>query len=172
MHSSITSPVHSLESHAVILRNALGHLGHKLDEADSLKVISDLNEQCQYIGELDDSDERLKIAENFLDRLIAARETADYQKIQELIEEPYRENWFNEKEFKRGITRFEEDLGAYITRTHFGTLRAIDHTMEKFPKGTRHIWRGQFEKANVIIILKIYKKDRDYFLGDIRFDYK
>lgn len=172
MHSSTTSHVHSPESHAAILRNALSHIGYKLDEADSLKVISDLNNQCQYVGELDDSDERLKIAEKFLDHLIAARETADFQKIQELIEEPYREQWFNERDFKRGLKRFDEDLGAYITRTHFGSLGAIDHTMEKFPEGTRHIWRGQFEKANVIIILKIYKKDGDYFLGDIRFDYK
>ena len=147
-------------------------MGHELDEAHSLKVISDLNNQCQYADELDVPDERLKIAEKFLDRLIAARETADYQKLEELIEERYREYWLNEKEFKRGLTRIDEDLGAYITRTHFGSLRAIDHTMEKFPEGTRHIWRGQFEKANTIIILKVYKKDGDYFLGDIRFDYK
>lgn len=172
MDSSNRLPVHSPVSHAAILRNALSHLGHELNEADSLKAITDLNNQCQYVGELDDSDERLKIAENFLDRLIAARETADYQKIQDLIEEPYREHWFDEKDFKRGLPRIDEDLGAYITRTHFGSLRAIDHTMEKFPEGTRHIWRGQFEKANTIIILKIYKKDGDYFLGDIRFDYK
>ena len=172
MPSSITSRVHSTESHAAILRNALSHLGHELDEATSLKVISDLNHQCQYVGGQEDSDERLKIAENFLNRLITARETADFQMVEDLIEEPYRAHWIDEEEFKRSLPRIDEDLGAYVSSTYYGSLRAMDHTMEKFPDGTRHIWRGQFEKANTIIILKVYKKDGNYFVGDIKFDYK
>ena len=174
MRVSNTAPAHSREAHAFVLRNALSDMGHTLDERASLDVITELNKKSRWIGGFDDADERLKIAESLLDTVIEARQSFNYNKLVQLIEEPYRELWMNERDFRQGLRKFDEDLGDYVTRTYIGSLNVTQHpeNIEKFPDAIHHVWRGQFEKANIIIVLSVYRKNGEYFVGDLKFSYR
>ena len=174
MQNSKTSTAHSQNAHAAILRNTPGSLGHSLEESASLTVIAEYNKQCRFIEECDTSNERLKIAEDLLDTVIESQQTKDYELVMQHVEEKYRERWFNERDFRLGLLRLEEDLGNYVTRTYFGSVKALaphEHLRE-FPNCTRHIWRGQFDKAHIVIAMNVYEKNGVHFISDLMLSYQ
>jgi len=166
--------VHSPKIQAAMLRNALSSIGHLLDESTSLNAISELNNQAHYTSDDEGSDDRLQIAERFLDDAIEARESHNFEKLSHLFEQPYRDFLLSEREFKQGLRRFDEDLGSYVSRTYFGSIKAVElpERVGKYPNCTRHVWRGQFEKAYIVIRLGVYQKNGDYYLNELRFSYR
>lgn len=76
-------------------------------------MIIEYNNLCQPINDFDVSHVRLKIAESLLDTVIDSRQTCNYKLVMQLVEKKYRENWFNERDFKLGLRKFDEDLGNH-----------------------------------------------------------
>ena len=120
------TPAHSQEAHAAILRKALDNIGHSIEETASLTAVSEFNNQCRFIEEFDVSNERLKMAESMLDTVLESRRTEDYELVMQLVEDKYRERWVNERDFRLGLLEFDEDLGNYVTRTYFGSVKGLE----------------------------------------------
>lgn len=100
--------------------------------------------------------EQLLIAEKYLDEMLEAEKTNDYEAWITRFEEVDLLD-FNKDMFEKDISEMNEKMGAYKTRSFLETLRSAisrgDSESHKF------VWKGVYEKTDVIMIVGIHKKN-------------
>jgi len=78
---------------------------------------------------------------------------------------------FSERDFKRAMHHIREDYGAYVGREFLGCLNGNTHPefTSKYPKQLRYVWRGIFEKNELLMIAGIYCKDGTHHVSGFRY---
>lgn len=106
--------------------------------------------------------ELLSIAEQYLDEMIEAERTNDYEAWIARFEQEDLEG-FNQEIFESDIQEMNEELGAYKSRSFLETLRAASE--DRNSESHKFVWKGVYEKVDVIMIVGIHKNDGDWYVN-------
>lgn len=153
---------------ATNLRESLVALGHPIKHGQCLDVISKLEGYADWNAYTAAISVNLNRAEQFVDEILEGYTESSYKKFTQRCEEKY---WvhFTEKKFLRYVRERQEDHGDYINRQFLGCI-AGDPDPEitaKYPNELRYLWRGVFEKNELLMIVRIYCKGRTYHVSGI-----
>ena len=92
------------------------------------------------------------------------KEQASYEKFIRHCEKKYIVS-FTEAKFLRDLRDIREDYGNYVSREFMGCVasekRESDPRTENM---VRYVWRGIFDKNEVLITMGIYYKDGNYYM--------
>lgn len=158
-----------LKTRATKLRQVLGDHGHQLKHSESLEVISKIDGYSDWNTCVAGIGAKRKIAEQFLDEMLEAAIELNYEKFTKSREQEYLVK-FTKRHFERAARDIREDCGSFISREYLGaTNELLTDKEEGFPNSTKHIWRGVFEKGEVVIILNIYHKEGTYYVRRLNF---
>lgn len=115
-------------------------------------------------------DERLIIAEQYLDEMLEAEATSDYDLFVKRFEKKDLAN-FGASRFKKDMYSIREDLGHYKSREYLGSLKGFSNAdnPDKHPGCRRYVWRGVFEKNETIITLGIHEIDGVLYVNEIMY---
>ncbi|MEE9322323.1 MAG: hypothetical protein V3U76_17925 [Granulosicoccus sp.] len=111
-----------------------------------------------------------KIAEQYLDEMLDAEETVDYQSWTKRFEKQDIAN-FGESRFKKDMYLIREDLGEYRSREFLGLLKGfkdVDH-VDKHPGCIRYVWRGNFERNETIIVVGVHERDGVLYVNEFSY---
>jgi len=153
-----------VKAHATILRDVLSGMGHEVKHSHCLEVISNIEgypDWNTHTAELNRNRER---AEQYLDEVLEAEKEASYEKFTQRCEKKYIVS-FTEAKFLRDLRNIREDYGDYVSREFMGCVAA--EKRERDPRTenmVRYVWRGIFEKNDVLITMGIYYKDGTYYM--------
>lgn len=151
------------------LRQLLEDLGHQIKQSESLEVISKIDGYRDWNTYVADIDEKQKRAEQFLDEMLEAASELNYQKFTKRWEEKYLA-MFTERQFNRSVRDISQDCGSYLTREYLGCVGDIHaHKAENFPENEKHIWRGVFEKGELLVVVGIYRRDGTHYVSQMRY---
>lgn len=100
------------------------------------------------------------IAEQYLDEMLDAEESLDYQSFVARFEKEDVLN-FGESRFKKDMYAIREDLGEYRSREFLGSLKGFENVdyPDRHPGCIRFVWKGVFEKNETLIVVGIHKKE-------------
>jgi len=139
--------------------------GKCLDVISKLEGYTDWN---TYTGDISIN---LNRAEQFVDDMIKGAAENSYEKFHQHFEEQYLVH-SSEKNFLKDLRGIRENLGNYISREFLGciTIGQTDPDMAaRWPQELRYLWRGVFEKNEVLISACIYCKDGNYHVSGFHF---
>lgn len=159
-----------IKTNAIKLRDLLRDQGIELKHSECLEVISklegypDWNTHTAYISK------RQQIAEQYLDEMLEGHLEMNYGKITKYVAEDELDD-YTEKEFLRMHADLNEDLGPYVNREYLGAISGESRieTVQDYPEGIRHVWRGVFEKHEVFIHLGIFLKNGTHYVAEANF---
>ncbi len=148
---------------ATNLRESLLALGHPIKHGQCLDVISKLEGFVDWNAYTADISANLNRAEQFVDEMLEGGAESNYKKFTQRFEGKYLVH-FTEKVFLREGRGIREDLGVYKSREFLGCVNGDPdpENMAKYPNELRYLWRGVFEKNEVLMIACIYCKDGIY----------
>ncbi|NOZ84148.1 MAG: hypothetical protein GXP60_04985 [Epsilonproteobacteria bacterium] len=106
--------------------------------------------------------EELKIAEKYLDETIKADKEGDFEGFVRRFDKRDLEG-FTKDAFHKDVERMKNGLGDYISRSYLGSLEGFRD--KNHPECLRFVWRGIYEKSEVLIIVGIHKKDDTWYLN-------
>lgn len=115
---------------------------------------------------MNEVDDRLAIAEKFFDEMLEAEGANDYKAWirrfdhSDLVD-------FDESIFARDIKQMNEDLGAYQSRVYLGSLDGFKN--ENHPESIRFVWKGTFEKNEMVMVVGIHKKDQAWYVHQCQY---
>lgn len=111
-----------------------------------------------------------KIAEQYLDEMLEAEESVDYQSFVARFEKQDVAN-FGQSRFKKDMYSIREDLGEYRSREYLGALKGFNDVdrSDRHSGCTRHVWRGIFEKNETLIVVGIHEKDGVYHVNEFTY---
>tara|TARA_B100000767_G_C19409072_1_gene387239 strand:- start:130 stop:531 length:402 start_codon:yes stop_codon:yes gene_type:complete len=105
----------------------------------------------------------LEVAEKYLDEMLEADRTGDYQGFIKRFDNNEMEE-FNEEDFQEDVELMLEDLGSYKSRTLLGHLNGfID---PKYPKNSRFVWRAIYEKNEALIVVGIHQIEGVWYVNE------
>jgi len=151
---------------ATKLRESFVALGHSIKHGQCLDVISKLEGYTDWNAYSADISVTLNRAEQFLDEMLGAGAEGSYKKFTQRFEEKYLVH-FTEKVFRREMRGIQEEFGAYMGREFLGCLigDTDPETKAKYPNELKYLWRGVFEKREVLMVACIYCKDETYHVS-------
>ena len=99
-------------------------------------------------------------AETYLDEMLAAEESLDYEGWIARFERRFLVH-FGESRFRKDLHAIRHDLGAYVTREYLGSLSGFrePEEEEKYPGCVRYVWKGVFEKNETLIVVGLHERD-------------
>ena len=155
-----------VKARATSLRESLVAIGHPIKHGQCLDVISKLEGYADWNAYTADISVNLNRAEQFVDEMLEGGAESSYKKFTQRFEEKYLVH-FTEKKFLREIRGIREECGDYVGREFLGCLTGDTdpETTAKYPKELRYLWRGVFEKNEVLMIACIYCKDGTYHVS-------
>jgi len=96
--------------------------------------------------------------------LLAGAAEQNYEKFTQRMEDKYR-IVYPEREFMEDMEDFPE-LGKYIRRELMGCIQCAKRTGdERFDNMTKYLWRVFFEKSEELLMVGIYHKEGNYYIG-------
>ena len=148
------------------LREALVSLGHPIKYGQCLDVISKLEGYADWNACTADVSANLNRAEQYMDEMLEAGKEGSYKKFTQRFEDKYLVH-FTEKVFFREMRATQEDFGDYVSREFLGCVigDTDPEAMAKYPGEIRYLWRGEFEKNDVLMVVCIYKKAGTYHVS-------
>ncbi len=151
---------------ATNLREALMARGHPIKHGQCLDVVSKLEGYADWNAYTADISANLNRAEEFVDEIIEGGAESSYKKFTQRFEEKYLVH-FTKKRFLREVRAIREDFGEYKSRDFLGCVKGDTdpENMAKYPNELRYLWRGVFEKNEVLMVACIYCKDGTYYVS-------
>ena len=151
---------------ATNLRESLVALGYPIKHGQCLDVVSKLEGYADWNAYTSDISANLNRAEQFVDEMLEGGAESSYKKFTQHFEEKYLVH-FTEKVFLREVRGIREEYGAYQGREFLGCLNGDPdpENTAKYPNELRYLWRGVFEKNEVLMIACIYCKDGSYHVS-------
>lgn len=148
------------------LREALVSRGHSIKYGQCLDVISKIDGYADWNAYTADISAHLNRAEQFMDEMLEAGKEGNYKKFTQRYEAKYLVH-FTEKVFLKDRRATQEDFGDYLRREFLGCVfgDTDPETKAKYPDEIRHLWRGVFEKSDVLMIVCIYNKNGTYHVS-------
>jgi len=164
MHSTI-----EVKAHASKLREALGGLGHELKHSQCLEAVSKMAgypDWNTYTAALGVNQQR---AEQFLDEVLDAEAELSYTKFIHRFEVKYLVD-FTENDFLKDMREIREEFGDYVSREFMGCISGEKQPDDnRYPNHVRYVWRGFFEKNEVLMTVGIYCKDDTHYTCEVRY---
>lgn len=116
--------------------------------------------------------ESQRVAEEFVDEMLAAEEKLDYQLFVKRFEKKDVDN-FGESRFTKDMYAIRTDLGAYQRRERLGVLNGFEDADNagRYPGCIRYVWRGIFEKNDTLMVLGIHKKDDIFYVNEFMYNH-
>ncbi len=151
---------------ATHLRESLVALGHPIKHGQCLDVVSKLDGYADWNAYTSDISVNLNRAEQFVDEIIEGGAESSYEKFTQRFEEKYLVQ-FTKKRFLREVRGIREDFGEYKSREFLGCVNGDTdpENRAKYPNELRYLWRGVFEKNEVLMVACIYCKDGTYHVS-------
>jgi len=155
---------------AVKLRESLGGLGHNLKHGQCLDIISKLEGYPDWNTYTADINANVNRAEQFVDEILEGEAELDFNKFTGRFEAKYLVH-FTERDFKKDMREIREDYGDYVGREFLGCLKGNTHpeVTAKYPEQLRFVWRGIFEKNELLMLAGIYCKNGTYHVSGFRY---
>lgn len=155
---------------AANLRESLSTLGHPIKHGQCLEIISKLEGYPDWNTHTADISNNLNRAEQFVDEMLEGESELSYTKFTQRFEKKFLVE-FSERDFKRDMRNTREDFGDYVHREFLGCLYGNSHPdfAARYPKQLRYIWRGIFEKNELLMIAGIYCKDGTHHVSGFRY---
>jgi len=159
-----------VKAHAVKLRESLNGLGHPIKHGQCLDIISKLDGYPDWNTYTADISTHLNRAEQFVDEMLEGEAELSFAKFTQRMEKKYLVD-FSEREFQRDMREIREDFGDYVDREFLGCLEGNSDPefTAKYPKQLRYVWRGIFEKNELLMIAGIYCKDGTHHVSGFRY---
>ncbi len=155
-----------VKKHASRLGQVLNELNHELKHSHCLEIISKLEGFPDWNTHTAELNKNQQIAEQFLDEILAAEAELNFVKFTQRFEPKYITN-FTESEFLREMQDIREDYGTYIRREFLGCLAGEERPDGRYPNRVRYVWRGFFDKNEVLITAGVYHKNGVYYLAGV-----
>lgn len=111
---------------------------------------------------MNDTTQPLSLAELYLDEMLAAEKADDYDAWMQRFEKDNHHGPSKEG-FHIDIQNMQQELGAYKSRVYFGSIKMSNEN--KYPNGLRFIWKGIFEKKEILIVVGTHKKDDVWYVN-------
>lgn len=164
MHTTI-----EVKSHAAKLREALAGLGHQLKHSQCLEAISQLEGYPDWNTQTAEINRNQERAEQFLDEMIEAEQELSYAKFTRRFEEKYLVG-FLERDFHKDMREIREEIGNYISREFLGSVsgKKVEGD-DRYPNLVRYVWRGVFDKNEVLITVGIYSIVGSHYVCEARY---
>jgi len=155
-----------VKERAINLRESLVGLGYPIKHGQCLDVISKLDGYVDWNAYSADIGANLNRAEQYVDEILEGGAESSYKKFTQRFEDRYLVH-FTEKRFLREVRGIREDCGDYKDREFLGCIKGDTdpETKAKYPNELRYLWRGVFEKNEVLMIACIYCKDGNYHVS-------
>ena len=152
------------------LRDTLSVMGHELKHSESLEVISKIDGYPDWNTYTAGISKQQQIAEKYLDEMLEAGLETSYAKATQRFEQAYLIN-FSETDLRRDLRDIHENVGEYVNREYMGSLNGASRAdyAERYPDLVRHIWRGVFERGELLIIVGIYLKEGTQYVSSLNF---
>ena len=158
-----------VKSHAARLREALDGLGHQLKHSKCLEAISQLEGYPDWNTQTAEIIRNQGRAEQFLDEMIEAEQELSYAKFTRRFEKKYLVG-FLEHHFQKDMREIREEIGNYISREFLGCVSGKQVEGDnRYPNLVRYVWRGVFDKNEVLITVGIYSIDGNYYVCEARY---
>lgn len=159
-----------VKARAANLRESLVGLGHQIKHGQCLDIISKLDGYPDWNSHTAAISEKLSRAEQFVDEMLEGEEELSFSKFTQRFEKKYLVD-FSDRDFQRDMRNIREDYGDYVGREFMGCLNGNSHheVTAKYPQQTRFVWRGFFEKNELLMIAGIYCKDGVYHVSGFRY---
>lgn len=111
-------------------------------------------------------------AEQFLDEMLSAEESVDYDAWTRRFEQRFLVH-FTRKRFERDMKAIREDLGDYRHREYMGCLKGITETGEepRFPGCVRYVWKGVFELNETLIVVGLHERDNQVYVNQFNYNH-
>ena len=111
--------------------------------------------------------QQLKIAESYLDEMLAAEEAVDYDAFVRRFETRDIEH-FGASRFKKDMYAIREDYGDYRSREYLGCLagKHDPDRPDRHPGCIRYVWRGVFEKSETLIVVGLFTRDGTAYVNE------
>lgn len=146
------------------LRDVLSGMGHEIKYSHCLEVVSNIEgypDWNTHAAQLNKNHER---AEQYLDEVLESEEEASYEKFTRRCEKKYIVS-FTEAKFLRDLRDIREDFGNYVSREFMGCVAAEKRDRDPRTENmVRYVWRGIFDKNDVLITMGIYHNDGTYYM--------
>ena len=114
-------------------------------------------------------DEDLSIAEEYIDELIEAVTEMNHKNLTQRFEEKSVTN-FTEAQYLRDMRDISEDMGDYVRLDFWGCVAATKRlNSDSYTNSVRYVWRGFFDKTEVIITVGIYQRGEAYHVYEARY---
>lgn len=113
-----------------------------------------------------------EIAELYLDEMLAAELAGDFQQWIKRYEPVDLED-FDEAEYITDMELIGESLGNYVSREFMGSLKGLRRNVDETESidRMRFVWKGIFEKSEVVIIVGIHEKDGVVYANENMYHY-
>ncbi len=107
------------------------------------------------------------IAEQYLDEMLEAEANSDHSAYVKRFEEQDLED-FGESTFRKEMFAIREELGQYTSREYLGSMKGNVNAdcPDRYPDRIRHVWRGRFEKNDVIIAICLHERDGTFYVSE------
>ena len=153
-----------VKAYASRLRDVLSDMGHEIKHSQCLEVISSIEGYPDWNTHTAELKKRQEIAEQYLDEVLESEEEASYEKFTRRCEKKWIVS-FTEAEFLRDLRDIREDYGNYVRRKFMGCVAAEKRKRDPRTENmVRYVWRGIFDKNEVLITMGIYLKDGTYYM--------
>lgn len=152
------------KAQAARLRDMLSSMGHEIKHSHCLEVIAQVEGYPDWNTHTAELNRNLERAELYLDEVLEAEAEASYEKFIRRCEKKYLVS-FTEAKFLRDLREIREDYGNYVSREFLGCVAA--EKRERDPRTenmVRYVWRGIFDKNDVLITMGIYHSDGVYYM--------
>jgi hypothetical protein len=159
-----------VKARATKLRDSLNGLGHPIKHGQCLDVIAKFEGYSNWNIYTAKISANLNRAEQFVDEMLEGEAELSYAKFTQRFEKKYLIE-FSERDFKREMREIREDYGDYVHREFLGCLKGNSdpEISAKYPKQLRYVWRGIFEKNELLMIAGIYCKNGTHHVSGFRY---
>ena len=153
-----------VKAHASRLRNVLSEMGHEIKHSHCLEALAHVEGHPDWNSFTAHLNKNLQRAEQYLDEVLEAEEELSYEKFIRRGEKKYFVS-FTEAQFLRDMRDIREDYGNYVRRDFLGCVAAEKREADPRTQNMlRYVWRGIFDKSEVLITMGIYEEDGTYYM--------
>ena len=159
-----------VKAYASRLRDVLLSMGHETKHSQCLEVVSNIEGHPDWNTYAAELNRNLQRAEQYLDEVLESEEEASYEKFTRRCEKKYIVS-FTEAKFLRDLRDIREDFGHYVRREFMGCVAA--EKRERDPRTenmVRYVWRGIFDKNEVLITMGIYYSNGTYYTNGCNYN--
>lgn len=152
------------KAQAAKLKEILEGMGHTLKHSQCLEAMSKVEgypDWNTHSAQINKNQER---AEEYLSEILEAEADRSYAKFTQRWEQLYLVG-YPEHRFIRHCRNDSEELGKYQRREYLGCAVPHEHPDGLYLDRVKYVWRGYYEKNEVILTLTIYSKGGKYFVS-------